>query len=421
MADAGQCAQWPNVGSLGRTFFPELASQPEIYLNGASRSTLPAPTLAAGLAALRRKAATPWDIGDTEADADEVRRLFAQLIGPGASASDVSLAPSCAYAMSLAAQNLAHTIRGLRREVLVLQDQNPSNVMPWQQLCATRGGLLRVIARPADDDWTVPVLAALRGGRVAIAALPPCHWCDGSFVDLVTIAVACRACGTPLVVDATQSIGGAAPIDYVSLNATFVAASVHKWLLGPYGCCLCYSPARFWQQAVPLDYHDRNRAGAETVECLPMDPERGYPMQFQPGARRLDTAGRPSFIVMPMLVASLGLLTGKLSPSRTVPLLALLSSAIAAEARALGFGVPARHSPNIVGLRPAPGMPDADHFVQSLARRSPPVLVSARLGLIRVSPHVWNTPAHAAELVQGLREALDRRDQPGNDPPKARL
>lgn len=406
--------------SLGETFFPELHCQPVIYFNGASRSALPALTLAAGLAALRRKAGTPWDIGDTEADADEVRRLFAQLIGPGASASDVSLAPSCAYAMSLAAQNLAHTIRGLRRDVLVLQDQNPSNVLPWQQLCATRGGQLRVIARPDDGDWAVPVLAALRGGRVAVAALPHCHWCDGSLVDLAAIAAACRACGTALVVDATQSLGGAELIDYAELDATFVAASVHKWLLGPYGCCLCYSPRRFWEGAVPLDFHDRNRHGAEAVECLPMDPERGYEMRFRPGARRLDTAGRPSFILMPMVLASLRLLTGELAPARTIPLLAQLSSTVAAEARALGFGVPARHSPNIVGLRPAAGMPDADYFVRSLARRSPPVLVSARLGVIRLSPHVWNTEAHVAELVQGLREALGRPGHPGT-PVQARL
>jgi hypothetical protein len=38
--------------------------------------------------------------------------------------------------------------------------------------------------------------------------------------------------GTALVVDATQLLGGAELIDYASLNATFVAASVHKWLLG---------------------------------------------------------------------------------------------------------------------------------------------------------------------------------------------
>jgi len=219
--------------TLGRALFPDLTAQAVVYLNGASRSALPAPTLAAGLAAMRRKAATPWDIGATSTQADAVRALFARLIGPTARACDVSLAPSCAYAMSLAATNLAHTISGVRREVLVLQDQNPSNVVPWQHMCAERGGKLRVIARPDDHDWATAVVAVIRRGSVAVAALPPCHWCDGSLVDLVPIAAACRAAGTALVLDVTQYLGGAEPIDYASLGASFVACSVHKWVLWP--------------------------------------------------------------------------------------------------------------------------------------------------------------------------------------------
>ena len=389
----------------GRALFPELTGRHIIYLNGASRSALPAPTLEAGLAAMRRKSATPWDIGPS-ADTEDVRRLFARLIGRGASASDVSIAPSCAYAMSLAAHNLRGAICGVKREVLVLQDQNPSNVMPWQHLCATQGGRLRVIPRPKDDNWTVPIVEAILGGRIAVAALPPCHWCDGSIVNLSEVAAACHASDTPLVLDVTQYLGGAAPIDYVKLGATFVAASVHKWLLGPYGCCLCYSPQKFWSSAVPLDQHDRNREGADRVECLPMHPQSGYEMCFQSGARRLDMAGRPSYIVMPMVKASLGLLLGELSIESVLSYVMPLSAMVASEARALGFGVPERHSPTIIGLKPARGMPDTDAIVRKLAERSPSILVSARLGVIRVSPHVWNTHGHVMQLIEGLREVL---------------
>ena len=48
------------------------------YINAASRTPLPACVLAAGEAAVRRKAATPWDIGDTEAQKEEVRTLFGE-------------------------------------------------------------------------------------------------------------------------------------------------------------------------------------------------------------------------------------------------------------------------------------------------------------------------------------------------------
>ena len=57
----------------------------------ASRTPLPACVLAAGEAAVRRKAATPWDIGDTEAQKEEVRTLFGELLGGGASGRVASL------------------------------------------------------------------------------------------------------------------------------------------------------------------------------------------------------------------------------------------------------------------------------------------------------------------------------------------
>ena len=66
---------------------------------------------------------------------------------------------------------------------------------------------------------------------------------------------------------------------------------VHGRLLGPYGACLCWSPPAFWREAAPLEQHDRNRAGAEHVECLPMGAA-GYPTAFQTGAQPRTT--RPS-------------------------------------------------------------------------------------------------------------------------------
>ena len=54
-------------------------------------------------------------------------------------------------------------------------------------------------------------------------------------------------------------------------------------------------------------------------------------------------------------------------------------------------------------------MPDAATIVRQLARRQPrPVLVSERLGAIRVSPHLYNTEGDLEELVAALREAASK-------------
>ena len=378
------------------------------YLNAASRTPLPKRTLEIGLTAMKRKATTPWDIGDTEADKDRVRELFASML-PGATADDIAMVPCCSYAMSLAAKNMKPVLRSRpadKRRVLVLHDQYPSNVMPWQKLCEDEGGALLVVQPPATGDWAHAICDALAGGCVAVAALPPCLWTDGSLVDLEPIGAACKAAGTALVVDATQWVGGGPPIDVVALGITFLAASIHKWLMGPYGACLCYASRAFWEAASPLEEHDRNREGAQHVECLPMGPN-GFPTRFMHGARRLDTGGRPSFIVLPMLVASLELLVHDLKVERLHPWLRRYTREIVRLAAALGFQAPARHAPGIVGLRPGPGMPSAETIVRRLkARRPRPVLVSERFGAIRIAPHIYNTREDALYLAEALREAV---------------
>lgn len=378
------------------------------YLNAASRTPLPTRTLEIGLAAIKRKASTPWDIGDTEADKDRARELFASML-PGATADDIAMVPCCSYAMSLAAKNMRAVLRARpahQRAVLVLHDQNPSNVMPWQQLCEEEAGTLLVVPAPAAGDWAQAVCKVLAGGNVAIAALPPCHWCDGALVDLESIGAACRAAGTVLIVDATQWIGGGPPIDVVALGISFLAASIHKWLMGPYGGCLCYASRSFWEVASPLEHHDRNREGAQHVECLPMGPD-GFPTGFMDGARRLDGGGRPSYIVLPMLVCSLELLVHEIQIERLHKWLLRYTREIVRQAAALGFTAPSRHAPGIVGLRPGPGMPSAEVIVRQLkARRPRPVLVSERFGAIRIAPHIYNTTDDMRQLLDALREAV---------------
>ena len=80
----------------------------------------------------------------------------------------------------------------------------------------------------------------------------------------------------------------------------------------------------------------------------------------------------------------------------------------AAGAEALGFIVPPKphRSPHIVGLKPGEGMPSTEELVRGLKQRSRPVLVSDRMGYIRVSPHVYNDERDAEELLEALAQAL---------------
>ena len=83
------------------------------------------------------------------------------------------------------------------------------------------------------------------------------------------------------------------------------------------------------------------------------------------------------------------------------------STTLAARARALGFDVPMRHAPGIVGLRPSSAMPDAVTIVGRMQASQPrPVLVSERFGVIRISPHLYNDHDDLECLVSALAAAV---------------
>ena len=141
----------------------------------------------------------------------------------------------------------------------------------------------------------------------------------------------------------------------------------------------------------------------------------GYPTAFMAGARRLDSGGRPSYLMLPQLRVSLELLTTTLHLPKIIGTLRLRTDAIAARAAALGFDVPPPRSASIIGLRPSAAMPDAAALVASLARRSPPVVVSEPSARF-ASPHVYNTAADVDHLIDGLRDAIAAA---GHAPPAA--
>lgn len=198
------------------------------YLNCASQSPLLRASVTAGEGGISRKA-HPWGSLREEAarEAQEARAMFARLIG--ATADDIAIVPATSYGAAVAAANL-DVEKG--QEILVLQEQFPSNYYAWHELAGRKRARIVAVPRPSDSDWTAAVLSHINENS-AIAALPPCHWTDGSRLDLETIGAACRSVGAALAVDGTQFVG-AAPFDVAKVQPDFMVCSAYKWLLCPY-------------------------------------------------------------------------------------------------------------------------------------------------------------------------------------------
>ena len=317
------------------------------YLNCAYMSPLARPVAEAGMQAIGRKLA-PWTVKpeDFFTESEAARSLFARLVG--ASADDVAIVPAASYGLAVAARNLRVEAGD---KILILAEQFPSNVYTWRELARDNGAELVTIDRPKDGDWTSAVLEHL-DERVAITALPHCHWTDGGIVDLVRIGERCRDAGSALVLDITQSIG-ALPFDVQAIKPDYMVAAGYKWMMGPYSLGYLYVAPEH-QDGCPLEQNWITRAGSENFARL-ID----YQDDYQPGARRFDVGERSNFALMPQSIAALELLLDWTVPSIAETLTAK-TAAIAERARDAGLAPMAanRRAGHFLGVRFPDGVPD---------------------------------------------------------------
>jgi len=361
------------------------------YFNCAYMGPLPKASREAGERGTAVKA-RPWLLtpNDFFADSETARGLFAGLIG--ARGEDIAIVPAASYGIAVAAANIP--IPAGKRAV-ILADQFPSNVYAWRERALADGGEVVTVARPTDDDWTAAVLAAL-DDRVAVVALPHCHWTDGGLLDLVVIGEKARAVGAALVLDATQSLG-AMPLDVAKVRPDYLVAATYKWLLGPYAFGFLYvAPHR--QDGRPLEHGWITRGGAEDFSGLV-----AYRDDFQPGARRFDMGERANFAATPVAIESLKLITAW-GIGNVQATLGARTADIAARAAKLGLSSapPERRAGHFLGLRFPGGVP-ADLPAKLAAER---IFVSVRGPAMRVTPHLYNTDADVDRLFDVLKKAV---------------
>lgn len=361
------------------------------YLNCAYMSPLLKRVVAAGQEGVAQKA-QPWTISppDFFATTERARTLFARLIG--ASANDIATIPACSYGMAVAATNIPI---GSGQNIVVLQDQFPSNVYPWRQLADDIGAEVLSVARGGNQGWTPRILEAINPDT-AVVALPHCHWTDGTLIDLETVSRRARNFGAAVVLDLTQSIG-ALPFDVAAIKPDFAVAAGYKWMMGPYSLGFMYV-APHWQDGRPLEHNWIARLGSEDFARL-ID----YQSEFQPGARRFDVGESANFALMPMAVAALEQLL-EWGVDTIAATLAARTEGIAAQAAPLGLTASdsSQRAGHFLGLRFAAGMP-AD-LLQRLAAEQ--VYVSVRGDSMRVTPHVYNDDRDTERFISALSRLL---------------
>jgi selenocysteine lyase/cysteine desulfurase len=365
------------------------------YLNAAGWSPLPLAVQEAGRAGVSRKG-RPWELEPDFAAAqhERARAAAARLIN--ADPADVALIPSVSYGVATAGRALRPPA-GSR--VLVLEDDHASPVLEWVARAPAGGFSVETVRRPGHGDWTAALLEAVeRPGAppVAVASVSSVHWSDGGALALEGVARSLRAQGAALVVDATHAVG-VVRTDVAALDPDFLVFPTYKWTLGPYGRAFLYVAKRRQAEGVPLEQtaHGRRGVAADRVPYL-------RDLSFAPGARRFDMGERDHFVSLEMAAVGLEMMAGW-GADAVAERLRMLTDRMADGLRGVE-GVRIANgrvrAPHLLCLEFPGGMPEGS--VERLAKDG--VHVAARIGRVRVSPHVYNDEEDADRFVEAVRK-----------------
>jgi selenocysteine lyase/cysteine desulfurase len=120
--------------------------------------------------------------------------------------------------------------------VLIYQDDYPSNVYPWMAL-VERGVQVRYLNVKQLGQIRLNDIKGQVDENTRLVALASCHFLAGYRIDLDAIGAYLRERGILFCVDAIQTLG-AFPTS--AAHVDFMAADAHKWLLGPCAAGLMY-------------------------------------------------------------------------------------------------------------------------------------------------------------------------------------
>lgn len=302
---------------------------------------------------------------------------------------DIALAKNTSEALSFVAYGIDWQ---LGDNVVITDQEFPSNRIVWESL-STRGVEVRRASLSGDAEKNI---GAAINQRTRLLSVSSVQYASGLRLDLASLGALCRDRGVAFCVDAIQSLG-AIPVDVQAVQADFVMADAHKWLMGPEGIAVFYcSPT--WREHLRLHEYGwhmvENMGDYDTAEW-----------QVARSARRFE-CGSPNMLGIFALSASLELIEeiGQTEISeRLLALTGYLTEALSEDATITLLSPREEHRrAGIVTFRPT--QVDCAALVEALKRRG--VICAYRGGGVRFSPHFYNTPEQLERALSILREEI---------------
>ena len=282
-------------------------------------------------------------------------------------------------------------------EILLLEDEYPSNVYPWRHW-ERRGIVLKTVPAGPSPEAFLESLRERITARTRVAALSAVHWCTGMPYPLEEIGALCRERDIRFVLDGTQGVG-MRPVDVAAARVDFMAFSAWKWLMGPPGLGALYVRAERLAELEPIFVG--TRSVVRDQQYFP------YRNELKPDAERF-AYSTPSLADWVWFRASLEFLE-EIGFETVRERIRELAAQLTRRIRKAGFRVMSDHFPDhptgiVVCERPEA---DAGALVADL--REAGVIAAERQGRIRFSPHVFNSPQQMDLAARTLSDVYLKR------------
>jgi len=324
---------------------------------------------------------------------EKLRVAFAKLINAPEPKRIVSVS-SVSYGIATVVNNISLENGD---EIIVADEQFPSNYYAWEKAAIQSGATLRTIAPPSELEnrskrWNENILNAITA-KTKVVAIAHVHWADGTLFDLMAIRKATKTVDALLIIDGTQSVG-ALPFDVQQIQPDALICAGYKWLMGPYAIGLAYY-GEYFDGGNPIEENWINRKESENFANLV-----NYQSEYQPVSLRYGVGEQSNFILVPMMIAALNQLN-EWQPKNIEQYCEAISDESIKSLRQAGFHIEedAYRGKHLFGIR-IPTHLKIDEINQKLKAAN--IYVSIRGNAIRVAPHLYNDSSDFGKLLDVL-------------------